>query len=85
MAVFKDVPDNYPNQAEIEALAQAGIIKGVQRADGLYYEPERAVSRRELAVILSRINVTDRLRDYIYPQGQGAAPEAEVADAGIDA
>lgn len=85
MAVFKDVPDNYPNQAEIEALAQAGIIKGVQRPDGLYYEPERAVNRRELAVILSRMNVTDRLRGYMYPQGQGAAPSAEISDSGTDA
>ncbi len=63
--IFADVPPESPNADAIERVSQAGILSGVLKPDGKrYFEPDRAVSRRELAVILDRMNVAELLTGY---------------------
>lgn len=77
---FADIPADYPNRDAIERIAQAGLLSGVLKPDGKrYFEPERSVSRRELAIILDRMNVAELLQGYPL---QGSAPtQSEDADA----
>lgn len=66
MATFKDVPDGYPNQAEVERIAALGIMVGSANSDGSRsFYPEKPISRREFAIILDRLNIGEALKGYI--------------------
>ncbi|HZG70305.1 MAG TPA: S-layer homology domain-containing protein [Chondromyces sp.] len=49
---FKDLPDNYWAQEQIEYLTNAGVING--RSDGTF-QPGRLITRAEAAIILAKI------------------------------
>ncbi|WP_168193802.1 S-layer homology domain-containing protein [Lysinibacillus sp. SGAir0095] len=66
---FKDLPKNYWAKNDIEALADLGIIGGV---DGVNFAPERKVSRAQLAIFISRalefktkVNNNQIIYDYL--------------------
>lgn len=53
LSPFRDVEKHWSRQY-IERMNAKGLVQGVQRADGLYYEPDRKVTRWEVLVLIIR-------------------------------
>lgn len=50
--VFKDVPLDHPFFAVTKKAYELGLLKGIQKPDGLYYEGDRPMTRFEVAEVL---------------------------------
>ena len=60
MATFSDVPEGHPFYGDIEWMAEEGLTAGIPNKDGTFrYEPDRPVTRAELAAFLHRYDQLD--------------------------
>ena len=74
---FIDVPEGSDGQQAIEKLAQLGLMGGQVTPEGRRFFPERAITRREFAIVLDRMNIGELLNGYL-PPASAPAPEDPV-------
>lgn len=68
--IFYDVPKTNPYFPEIKKGRESGLLKGISRALPIF-QPKRAMSRAECAVLISRFGRVQWLEKWLYDFNQG--------------
>lgn len=65
---FVDVEGHWAQtQGVVDRAAASGLVKGIEKADGVYFEPDSPVTRAQVAVMLCRMAGAESVTDGRWP------------------